>query len=71
MSEFGDLFEYGREEGGVFECVKGMHLFVIRAWQKEGVDRGFGVEVVDCDEGGVVVNYAGGGVGFGVEDVVV
>lgn len=39
------------------------------AWEEEGVDAGFGVEVVDCDEGGVVVDDAGGGEAGWVLDV--
>ncbi len=39
------------------------------AREEEGVDAGFGVEVVDGDEGGVVVDDSGGGEAGGILDV--
>lgn len=70
------LFEFvgfnfaGGEEFGVGESVEGVEEGVfLRAREEEGMHAGFGVEVVDCYEGGVVGDDSGGGVRGGVLDV--
>lgn len=70
VAEFGDFGLDFEEEGGVGEGSEGVQVGFGRvAREEEEVDGGFGVEVVDGDEVGVVVDYAGGVEGFGAGEV--
>ena len=61
-----DLGLDGGEEGGVGEGGEGVEVgFGGLAGKEEEVDAGFGVQVVDCDEGGGVRDDAGRGEGGG------